>query len=435
MANPTASLSSPAASDAGERLAAYLAPQIVAEDLPGLYPLLAAKPLLTAFSALFHGSEAAVQIRLLVLREIGGRADAPRWSRREIDAHFAYLDTTKLDTIVKRLTEFDLLLWEGEDRTYRVSSQGHSALAALAALMQFAEGDEAGLGFLTAQLAGGALTGRVSRDHLQQILARLTDLEDDFAAAVRSASELQLTAAQTRLESVFLWMEKGTEVIRSLTVDNALDAAGWRIAQSIGQKQSRLMRMTGVFSRELAAMARQRVHLSHGGLSTTELAAWLRGCDVGRLAGLAEHCIALIPEPIFVTGDVMLDVAEAELLREKVDAGHTAMPAAADVAETTEFAAPLPPQLPALVALLAGLVGRDTATSVADAVVADGFRETAYRFSLLPLIGEPTTDPTLIDLASLPLRICSSDRGAALLPVARHGVAQIENLTLESVHE
>jgi hypothetical protein len=148
MANPTASLSSPAASDAGERLAAYLAPQIVAEDLPGLYPLLAAKPLLTAFSALFHGSEAAVQIRLLVLREIGGRADAPRWSRREIDAHFAYLDTTKLDTIVKRLTEFDLLLWEGEDRTYRVSSQGHSALAALAALMQFAEGDEAGLGFI-----------------------------------------------------------------------------------------------------------------------------------------------------------------------------------------------------------------------------------------------------------------------------------------------
>ena len=423
-----------AASDAGERLAAYLAPQIVAEDLPGLFPLLAAKPLLTAFSALFHGSEAAVQIRLLVLREIGGRADAPRWSRREIDTHFAYLDLTKLDTIIKRMTEFDLLLWDTEDRSYRVSSTGHSALAAIAALMQFADGDEAGLGFLTAQLAGGAYAGRVSRDHLQQILARLTELEDDFAAAVRSASELQLRAAQSRLESVFLWMGKGTEVIRSLTTEGAaLDAAGWRIAQAIGQKQSRLMRMTGVFSRELAAMARQRVHLSRGGLSTTELAAWLQGCTVDALSAMADACMACTLEPVFVTPDVMLDVAEAELLREKVGAGETAMPAAAEVAETTEFAAPLPPQLPALVALLAGLVGREAATPVADAVVADGFRETAYRFSLLPLLGEVTTDPTLIALASLPLRVRSGE--LALRPVAAHGVAWIEDLHLETLHE
>ncbi len=55
--------------DSGERLAAFVAPQIVAEDLPALFPLLAAQPLLSAFSALFHGSEAAVQIRLLVLRD------------------------------------------------------------------------------------------------------------------------------------------------------------------------------------------------------------------------------------------------------------------------------------------------------------------------------------------------------------------------------
>lgn len=419
--------------DTDERLTAYLAPQIVAADLPGLFPLIHAQPLLSAFSALFHGSLAAVQVRLLVLREIAQRAAAPRWGRREIDIHFAYLDATKLDTIVKRLTDFDLLLWDADDRTYRVAAQGHGALAALATLMQFAEGDDAGLGFLTAQLAGGALTGRVSRDHLQQILARLTELEGDFAAAVRSASELQLTAAQARLESVFLWMDKGTEVIRGLTADHSLDAAGWRIAQAIGQKQSRLMRMTGVFGRELAAMARQRVHLSRGGLSTTELAAWLQGCDVDHLVTLAADCIACTPEPCFVTPDVMLDVAEAELLREKVGAGETALPAAAGVAETSEFAAPLPPQLPALVALLAGLAGGDRPTPVADVVVADGFRETAYRFSLLPLIGEVTTDPTLVDLASLPL--CIRTGFPALLPVARHGVAHIEDLHLESIHE
>lgn len=423
--------------DADERLAAYLAPQIVPADLPGLFPLLQAQHLLTTFSALFHGSLAAVQVRLLVLREIGQRTAAPRWSRREIDTHFAYLDPTKLDTIIKRLTEFGLLLWDSDDRSYRVAPQGHSALAALATLMQFTTDDAAGLGYLTAQLAGGALAGRVSRDHLQQILARLTELEDDFSAAVHSASELRLVAAQAQLESVFLWMEKGTEVIRGLTRDNALDAAGWRIAQAIGQKQSRLARMTGVFSRELAAMARQRIHLSQGGLSTTELAAWLQTRDVAGLHALladgavgAVGILAAVPEAAFVTPDVMLDVAEAELLREKVGAGETALPAPAAIAETSDFAAPLPPQLPALVALLARL---EHSTPVADAVVAEGFRETAYRFSLLPLIGETTTDPLLADLAGLALRIRVGD--TALLPVARHGTAHIEDLHLEPIHE
>jgi hypothetical protein len=419
----------PSSPDPDDRLAAYLAPAIVADDLPGLFPLLQHQPLLAAFAALFHGSLAAAQIRLLVLREIGQRSDAPRWSRREIDTHFAYLDPAKRDTVVKRLADHDLLLWDSEDRSYRVSTLGHGTLAALSALMQFADGEDAGLGFLAAQLAGGAAAGRVSQDHLAQTLARLTELEEDFAAAVRSGSELQLVAAQERWQSVFLWMEKGTEAIRLLTREDLLDAAGWRIAQAIGQKQSRLMRMTGVFGRELAAMARQRVHLSQGGLSTTELAAWLKTGNVDQLAALTDSAIAFVPEPLFVTADVMLDVAEAELLREKVGAGETALPMPADVAETQEFAASLPPQLPALVALLAGLTER---TPVADAIAAEGWRESAYRFSLLTLIGEPTDDPTLAELASLPLGIATTSD--VLQVVARHEVHSIEDLHLAPRH-
>lgn len=415
-----------ATADNTDRLAAYLAPRIVAEDLSALYPLLAAQPLLATFAGLFHGGEGAVLVRLLVLREIGSRGEAPRWSRREIDAHFAYLDPTKLDTTLKRLTDFDLLRWDGDDRSYRVSPPGHHALAALAALLQFANDDGAGMGYLTAQLAGTAAVGRISPDQLQQLLARLTELEDDFAAAVRSGSELQLVAAQERWRSVFLWMEKGTEIIRGLTADNALDATGWRIAQAIGQKQSRLARMTGVFGRELAAMARQRVHLSQGGLTTTELAAWLKSRDIDTLATLAVGAIACVPEPVFVTPDTMLDVAEAELLREKVGAGETALPAPAAVAETADFSTPLPSQLPALVALLGKLA---EPTPAADAVVADGWRESAYRFSLLPLIGEPTDDPTLADLAGLALKLRLGSTN--LLPVARHEVAHIEDLHLE----
>jgi hypothetical protein len=173
-------------------------------------------------------------------------------------------------------------------------------------------------------------------------------------------------------------------------------------------------------------MARQRVHLSRGGLTTTELAAWLGSRDVDALAALAGDAIACVPEPVFVTPDTMLDVAEAELLRDKVGAGETALPAPAGAAETTDFSAPLPPQLPALVALLANL---SEPLPAADAVVAEGWRESAYRFSLLPLIGEATEDPTLADLAGLSLKLRAGD--TALLPVARHEVAHIEDLHLE----
>ncbi|HOY02893.1 MAG TPA: hypothetical protein PLV36_15500, partial [Zoogloea sp.] len=53
------------------RLEELLAPGVVADDVPELAPLLKARPLLSAFSTLFHGSEAEVLMRLLVLREIG----------------------------------------------------------------------------------------------------------------------------------------------------------------------------------------------------------------------------------------------------------------------------------------------------------------------------------------------------------------------------
>jgi hypothetical protein len=150
---------------------------------------------------------------------------------------------------------------------------------------------------------------------------------------------------------------------------------------------------------------------------------------VDQLAALTDSAIAFVPEPLFVTADVMLDVAEAELLREKVGAGETALPMPADVAETQEFAASLPPQLPALVALLAGLTER---TPVADAIAAEGWRESAYRFSLLTLIGEPTDDPTLAELASLPLGIATTSD--VLQVVARHEVHSIEDLHLAPRH-
>ena len=118
--------------------------------------------------------------------------------------------------------------------------------------------------------------GKLSPESLAHLLARLTELEEEFAQAVASGSEFRLRAAQGKLESVWKWMEKANEVLHNLSDTGFADDATWRLAQEIGSRQSRIMRMSSAFQRELAAIARQQVHLSQGGLTSSELAAWLK---------------------------------------------------------------------------------------------------------------------------------------------------------------
>lgn len=407
-------------------LAEFLAPGVAAADLPELFPLLAAKPLLAAFTALFHGNEDAVIARLLVLREIGARAETPQWTPADLEARFAYIDPVKLDTILKRLREHDLLVWDGDRRHYQLAAAGRMALAALEQLLQFSAEDDAELGYITSQIAAGAATGRVSSEVLRHLLARLTELEGEFEQAVRSGSEYQLKLAQDKLASVWQWMEKGNEVVRNLTRDGLDDNISWRLAQEIGTRQSRIMRMTGVFQRELSKIARQQVHLSQGGLTTSDLAAWLRGQSAEKMAGLLAGTSSVVPEPVFVLPDVMLDVAEYELLeRERSAAKISRMPAAAAAEETLEYAIAAPPELSRLTTLLGHL---DAPKRVADVVVGGDYRTAAYRFSLLPLIGEPIADPDLAAFADLAVQAQwdkSDPTDTTLEVVNRHEVAAI----------
>jgi hypothetical protein len=399
---------------------------VASADLPELFPLLAARPLLAAFSTLFHGGEDAVIARLLVLREIGARAEAPQWTPAELEARFAYIDAVKLDTILKRLRDHDLLVWDGERRHYQLAAAGRMALAALEQLLQFASEDDAELGYITSQIAAGAATGRVSADVLRHLLARLTELESEFELAVRSGSEYQLKLAQDKLASVWQWMEKGTEVMKTLSQDGLDDGNAWRLAQEIGVRQSRIMRMTGVFQRELSKIARQQVHLSQGGLTTSDLAAWLRQRSAAELAEMMTGAASVVPEPGFVLPDVMLDVAEYELLeRERGSARTSAMPAAAAAEETIEFAVAAPPELARLTTLLSQLAAP---TRIADVVVGGDYRSAAYRFSLLPLIGESIADAELAAFADLAVAMQWDARDPAdaeLEVVARDEVACI----------
>jgi hypothetical protein len=87
------------------------------------------------------------------------------------------------------------------------------ALAAIDLMLQFAAEEDAELGFLASQVAAGGAVGRLSAETLRHLLARLAELEAQFAAAVASGSEFRLVAAQARLQSVWKWMEKGTAIL------------------------------------------------------------------------------------------------------------------------------------------------------------------------------------------------------------------------------
>lgn len=401
-------------------LAEFFAPGIEPHDVPQLFPLLGARSYIDALIAMFRGGNEEVLVRLMVLREIGLRADAPEWSPQELNSHFSFIAQAKFSTVLNRLREHELLLWDTERRVYQLSAAGRMVLAALSNLLNFSTEQDGELGFLTAQIAAGSSVGKLSPEALSHLLARLAELEGEFSQAVTSGSEFRLRAAQGKLESVQKWMDKSNEVMRNISADG-LDESTWRLAQQIGQRQSKLMRMSSVFQRELAAIARQQVHLSQGGLTSSELAAWLKQRSIDELAELVAHQLACTPEATFVLPDVMMDNTEEFITREQPNRRISTMPAPAEVEYVNDMPYQLPPQLLELTRLLGGL---DVPLSVADGVVGGSFSAASYRLSLLSFLGEQNVDPELAPLAELPVTLRWHEHGE-LHTINRDEVAAI----------
>lgn len=403
-----------------DSLVEFFAPGIVPEDVPQFFPLFAAKPLIGAMIALFRGGDEEVLVRLVVLREIGLRADAPDWSPRELESHFAFFASSKLSTVLSRLREHELLIWNPERRVYRLSSAGRMVLAALSNLLSFSTEQDSELGFYAAQIAAGSSVGKLSPEALAHLLARLAELESEFEQAITSGSEFRLRAAQTKLESVQQWMNKANEVMKNLGAEGFPDDASWRLAQEIGNRQSRLDRMSSIFQRELAAIARQQIHLSQGGLSSSELAAWLKDRTQDELAALASDQLAITPETSFMLPDVMLDNTEEFFEREQPKKRSSKLPSPTEIEYVRDLPLELPPQLATLTRMLQNLQDE---MSVADAVVGDNFSSASYRLSLLTFIGEQNVDPELAPLAALPLNVAWT--GDELAQVNRGEVASL----------
>lgn len=385
------------------------------DSLPALSRLSAAWPYLAVFVTLFRGGDEEVLMRLLVLRELGNRADAPYWTPQDIAQRFAYLNDTKLGTILGRLREGELLVYDSDAGHYALSEGARVALAALATLIDFA-GDDVELGYLTSQVAAGQSVGQVSDEAMQHLLARLNELHAEFADALESQSEFRIRAAQHRLESVWRWVGRSTEVVRSLTADDTLSLTTLKQAQAIALAQSRMLALAGTFERRLAQLAAQRVHLGSSGLTSTDIADWLRHLGSATLAGLLDGALRYGVEPAFLTTPELGDVAEFELLgRERLAAGDNTLPqsARAEDADAPEMERLL--EAEALYDTLLQL-GLDAANGdgfpIADAVLAASYNETAYRLSLLSLLGDPesSSDQSVVAaLARLPLQLAGGD--------------------------
>ena len=65
--------SEPRPNSTEDRLADWFVRGVEPDDVPALHALIQARPAIQSLSTLFSGTEAAVLVRLLVLRELGRR--------------------------------------------------------------------------------------------------------------------------------------------------------------------------------------------------------------------------------------------------------------------------------------------------------------------------------------------------------------------------
>lgn len=402
----------------------FLASGVDADEVPELAALNAARPLLDAFITLFRGTEAEVLMRLLVLREIGREAEAPRWSPEALRARFAYLDAVKLETVLKRLRD-NALLSIGEDGQYHLSDIGRNAVAAIAMLLRFGEEDDAELGFLTAQLAGLQAVGGVTAESLGHLLSKLNDLTWHFEEAIASGSEFRILDARRRLSANGRWLARGTDILDKLLADPEVDFDIARVAQRIGLAQSRLARADAAFQRALNKIEAQRVTLGGSGISSSDVAAWLRKLDAAAIGTLAADALAMVPDlPLLAGGHELLDRAETAL-------GDARLRAEADAALPPPDAAPADAVLQTEdLALLQHFTHRLQALPAArplhDVVAGGGFAHASYRLSLLALLadGESASpvDGPIGAFMRLPLDVRFGD---GLVPVGEDEIAAI----------
>jgi hypothetical protein len=381
-----------------------------------------------------------VLVRLLVLRELASDTATSAFSRADINTRLAYLLPESLETVLMRLRSHGLLAWDAQAAVYRVTPMARNVLSALDTLLSMgAADDEAEMGFLLSQVAGAQAVGGVTVEQLKHLLGRLVDLTEEFRDAIASGSEFRLRTSQAKWHMACDWVEKGSQILRAITTDEKADSATHKAAQAIGRAQSALLNMQGMFSRALNQIERQRVHLGQSGLSTTDIKRWLLAHD--DLASLAEDAIDRPVVPLFTTPAEMIDVAETELMMERVaPMAPGGLPNGEDAPMTINDNPAMQAELDDWIRRLADFANLDNfpimaegapkSVPIQESLLPASFAVASYRASLLPLLGDPAEanlqGPTA-ELARLPVRFDSADE---MIPLDDPHIAAISRATL-----
>jgi hypothetical protein len=325
--------------------------------------------------------------------------------------------------VLGRLRSHGLLAWDNPAAVYRITPMARNVLAALDTLLALGkpEDDEAEMGFLLSQVAGAQAVGGVTVEQLKHLLGRLVELHEEFRDAIASGSEFRLRASQNKWHMACDWVEKGSVILRAITSDERADSATHRAAQAIGRAQSQLLNMQGMFSRALNQIERQRVHLGQSGLSTTDIKRWLLAQD--DLASLAEGAIDRPVVPLFATPAEMIDVAETELMMERVpNLGPGRLPNGEDAPTTLNDNPAMQAELNDWIKRLSDFAslgnfpvmaeGAPRSVPIQESLLPASFAVASYRASLLPLLGdaaEANLQGATAELARLPVKFNSED--------------------------
>ncbi|QOY95053.1 hypothetical protein IM543_03925 [Massilia sp. UMI-21] len=399
-------------------LQAHFQDGVAPDEIEQVYHLKRAQPMLSAFTALFHGTQDGVLVRLLVLRELAADTGSSAFSRADINNKLAYLAAESLETVLNRLRGHGLLAWDAPAAVYRITPLARNVLSALDTLIALGkpEEDDAEMGFLLSQVAGAQAVGGVTVEQLRHLLGRLVELTEEFRDAIASGSEFRLRTSQAKWHMACDWVEKGSVILRAITQDPNADSATHKAAQAIGRAQSALLNMQGMFSRALNQIERQRVHLGQSGLSTTDVKRWLLAHE--DLASLAEGAIDRPVVPLFGTPAEMIDVAETELLLERVvSTGPKGLPSGQDAPLSINDNPAMQAELNDWINKLADFANLGNFPEFSDigpkkvalheSLLPASFAVASYRASLLPLLGdaaEASLQGATAELARLPVK-------------------------------
>jgi len=103
-----------------EGLGSFFKDGIGFENIDALYPIRSAQKKIQSLASLFRGGDAAL-VRIYILQEITSPQAKTEWRASDLRNYFTYIDSIKLETIIRSFANHGLLTWDSERLLYSVA--------------------------------------------------------------------------------------------------------------------------------------------------------------------------------------------------------------------------------------------------------------------------------------------------------------------------